>query len=243
MQIQKKFGEPAALLFDVFGTVVDWRSPIVDLGANVTLRLGVDIDWGTFADDWRRDGYLIPIIEMFGGTREWVPFDQLHADHLDVLLERYGLTEIGEDDRQELLRVWRRLRPWPDSVRGLARLKARYAIGTLSNGGFALLTEMAKANGLPWDFIISAELFHVFKPSPAAYLGAARLLEKPPAELMLVAAHPGDLDAAKNVGMATAYVPRPLEWGPHAPFQPDTAPERFDFIAGDLEDLAVQLGA
>lgn len=199
------------------------------------------MDWDVFATEWRREGYIIPIMEIFTGKREWVPVDRLHEDGLCSLLKRYGLDDLADHDRRDLLSVWRRLTPWPDAVAGLTRLKARYLIGPLSNGGFALLTEMAKAGGLPWDFVISAELFQAYKPSSVVYAGAARLLERRPEEIMLVAAHPGDLDAARATGMQTAYVPRPLEWG--SPSQPETETDRFDVVARDFIDLSAQLGA
>ena len=232
---------PAALVFDVFGTVVDWRGSVISTGENLGHRLGLSVDWGSFATEWRREGYLTPIMEIFSGQRAWVPVDQLHEDCLGALLTRYGLDHIDDGDRGDLLSVWRRLTPWPDAIAGLTRLKARYLIGPLSNGGFALLTEMAKAGGLPWDFVISAELFRAYKPSSVVSAGAARLLERRPEEIMLVAAHPGDLDAARATGMQTAYVPRPLEWG--SPSQPSVATDRFDIVAQDFIDLAAQLGA
>lgn len=233
--------KPSALVFDVFGTVVDWRGSVIATGENLGCRLGLSVDWGAFATDWRKEGYITPITEIFSGQREWVPVDRLHEDCLGSLLARYGLDEIADRDRRDLLSVWRRLTPWPDAVSGLARLKARYLIGPLSNGGFALLTEMAKAGGLPWDFIISAELFQAYKPSSVVYAGAAHLLERRPEEIMLVAAHAGDLDAARAAGMQTAYVPRPLEWG--SPSRPETATDRFDVVAQDFIDLSAQLGA
>jgi 2-haloacid dehalogenase len=159
-----------------------------------------------------------------------------------LLLERYGLNDLADNDRRDLLSVWRRLSPWPDAVAGLSRLKTRYLIGPLSNGGFALLTEMAKAASLPWDFVISAELFQAYKPSSLVYAGAAQLLERSPQEIMLVAAHPGDLDAARATGMQTAYVPRPLEWGPDSPSRPETGTDRFNLVAQNFIDLSGQLG-
>jgi 2-haloacid dehalogenase len=235
---------PAALVFDVFGTVVDWRGSIITSGEQLSQRLGRDVDWGGFANEWRRQGYLVPIVEIFEGKREWTRVDFLLAEQLDVLLAGYGLEEIADQDRQGLLDVWRRLRPWPDAVPGLTRLKARYLIGPLSNGGFALLTDMAKAAGLPWDFVISAEFFRAYKPSPDVYLGAARLLERPPGEVMLVAAHFADLDAARQTGMQTAYVSRPLEWGPDGRSAgPDEGATRFDVVAADFVELADKLGA
>lgn len=232
-------GRPAALLFDVFGTVVDWRGSVIRAGEQVGRRQG-DIDWGAFADEWRKEGYLAPIGEIFMGRREWATVEQILSDQLDVLIERHGLAALTPAERLDLLGVWRRLSPWADAVEGLIRLKAKYLIGPLSNGGFAMLTQMAKAAGLPWDCVISAEFFRAYKPSPEVYQGAARLLERAPGEVMLVAAHPGDLDAARSAGLRTAYVPRPLEWGP-GPFSPDPGAERFDVVASDFMELADRL--
>lgn len=227
--------KPAALLFDVFGTVVDWRGSIIAAGE----ALPVEADWGSLADEWRREGYLRPIIETVSGGRDWAPVESMLAESLDMLIDRHRITALTSADRRSLLSVWRRLAPWPDVVDGLTRLKSRYLIGPLSNGGFAMLTEMAKAGALPWDFVISAELFRSYKPSPSVYLGAARLLERDPNELMLVAAHPGDLGAARATGMQTALVPRPLEWGPsgNAP----AASDGVDIVASDFADLADRL--
>ena len=216
---------------------------MISAGEQLSDRLGLTVDWGTFASEWRREGYLTPIIEMFLSQREWEPVDRLHEGSLDVLLERHGVSGLPEHDRRFLLSVWRRLIPWPDAVAGLTRLKSRYLIGPLSNGGFAMLTEMAKAGGLPWDFVISAELFRAYKPSPEVYTSAVRILERAPEEVMLVAAHEADLDAAKATGMQTAYVPRPLEWGPGPPSEPPTGLDRFDIAALGFNDLADQLGA
>jgi 2-haloacid dehalogenase len=234
---------PAVILFDTFGTVVDWRGSIVAAGQSLSEQLGHAIDWGSFADEWRREGYLEPIILISTGQREWEPVDPLLDNQLDVLLDRHGLEAITEAGRCALRLVWRRLMPWPDAIEGLTRLKKSYLIGPLSNGSFAGLTEMAKAGGLPWDCVISTEFFRAFKPSPAAYLGAAHILGRSPGEVMLVAAHPVDLDAARAVGMQTGYVPRPLEWGPDTPPpQTGASVSRFDVIATDFLDLAGQLG-
>jgi 2-haloacid dehalogenase len=236
--------EPTALLFDTFGTVVDWRGSIIGAGEMLAERCGLDeIDWAKFAEEWRREGYIEPIGQIVRGEREWEPVDRLLRHQLDVLLHRHGLDALAEADRLELFGVWRRLTPWPDAVAGLTRLKGRYIIGPLSNGGFALLTEMAKAVSLPWDCIISAELFRAYKPSPAVYLGAASMLDLPPDRVMLVAAHPHDLDAARTCGLQTAHVPRPLEWGPDAtPSDPGSEATGFDFVAQDFLDLADKLG-
>jgi 2-haloacid dehalogenase len=168
--------------------------------------------------------------------------DGLHRLILDELLGRAGIDGLPEDDVDELNRAWHRLDPWPDTVEGLTQLKGSFTITTLSNGNLSLLTNMAKRAGLPWDCVISAELFRHYKPDPEAYLGCAELLDVAPAELALVAAHPSDLRAARDAGLMTAYVARPLERGPgHEP--PRVEDGEFDYLAEDFLDLARQLGA
>lgn len=228
-----------ALAFDVFGTVVDWRGGIAAEAARVAAARGVDGDWNGFALAWRA-GYAPAMQRVRNGQLPWKTIDQLHRMNLDAILDAYGLGGLDEAARRELNRAWHRLPPWPDSVAGLTRLRQRFVITTLSNGNFALLTHMAKRAGLPWDCIISAELFNHYKPDPETYLGAARLLGIEPCELMLVAAHASDLRAARDQGCRTAYVPRPQEFGEHQPAEAYD-PDEFDLVAGDFLDLADQL--
>jgi 2-haloacid dehalogenase len=176
------------------------------------------------------------------GVEPWRNLDALHREILDTLLPRFGLESLDERERAALNRVWHRLDPWPDVVAGLQRLKRRFTISTLSNGNVSLLVDMARHGGLPWDCVLSAELFQHYKPDPEVYLGAARLLDVAPAELLMVAAHPSDLAAAAQAGLRTAYVPRPLEHGPGG-FRAAPADQRFDFVADDLGSLAALLGA
>jgi len=174
------------------------------------------------------------------GELPWMTIDQLHRMILDELLARFAIEGLTEEDIDHLNRVWHRLDPWPDARRGLARLKRRYLIATLSNGNLALLVNMAKHARLPWDCVLSAELFGHYKPDREAYLGAARLLGLAPRQVMLVAAHKDDLYAAKACGLRTAFVRRPLEYGPKV--RADLKPERaFDCNADDFLDLASQL--
>jgi len=232
---------PRALAFDVFGTVVDWRSSVIRQLEEFGQRHGLQQDWPSFADNWRA-GYAPAMDRVRRGELPWTRIDDLHRMILEEHLGAAGITSICVEEVDELNRAWHRLDPWPDSVPGLTRLKERFIITTLSNGNMSLLTNMAKRAGLPWDCVISAELFHHYKPDREAYLGCADLLGVAPDELMLVAAHPGDLRAAREAGLRTAYVDRPLEFGPGREAH-HTEPDEFDVAATDFVDLAKQLGA
>ncbi|MGH3644024.1 MAG: haloacid dehalogenase type II [Mycobacterium sp.] len=232
---------PKALAFDVFGTVVDWRNSIIGELEMFGERHGLAEDWAAFADDWRA-GYPAAMDRVRRGELPWLKIDALHRLILDGLLDRAGIDSLPDTDVDQLNRAWHRLDPWPDSVDGLTRLKQRFVITTLSNGNVSLLTNMAKRAGLPWDCVISAELFHHYKPDPEAYLGCADLLDVAPGELMLVAAHPSDLRAARDAGLLTAYVTRPLERGAGRR-PPGFEVGEFDYTATDFLDLAGQLGA
>jgi 2-haloacid dehalogenase len=231
---------PAALVFDVFGTVVDWRRSVIAEGTCRGARLGLDVDWAAFADAWRA-GYPPAMDEVRRGVLPWTNLDGLHRRILDRLLAERGIV-LDEAEAAGFNRVWHRLDPWPDSVEGLLRLKAKFPIATLSNGNVRLLLDMARHAGLPWDAIFSAELFGHYKPDPEAYLGACRLLDLPPSQVLMVAAHPSDLRGARAAGLRTAYVPRPLERGPGGPMEAWTEGE-FDLVATDFVDLARRLGA
>lgn len=225
-----------ALVFDVFGTVVDWRSSV----AAEVRALGWPVEPAAFADAWRA-GYVPAMQAVRDGRLPWTHIDGLHRRILDALLTERVLAP-PEAEVAELNRVWHRLAPWPDSVAGLHRLKARFPVCTLSNGNVSLLMDMARHAGLPWDTIFSAELFGHYKPDPEVYLGAARLLELLPEQVLMVAAHPSDLRAAAACGLKTAYVPRPLERGPGGTMEPWT-PGEFDLVAEDFVALAAELGA
>ena len=230
-----------ALVFDVFGTVVDWRgSLIADLGAFGAAR-GLAADWPALVDAWRA-AYQPSMDRVRRGERPFAMLDVLHRETLDRLIAEFGIAGLDEAARRDMTRMWHRLRPWPDSVAGLARLKRRFTIATLSNGNVALLTAMAKQAGLPWDTIFGGDIFRHYKPDPETYLGVARLLDLPPGRVMMAAAHNGDLAAARRAGLLTAFFPRPGEYGPHQSrdFAADTA---WDVVARDIEDLATQLGA
>lgn len=200
------------LAFDIFGTVVDWHGSIVREMA----QLHPDVDGDAFARAWRA-GYKPAMARVMSGELGWTLIDDLHRLILDQILPQFGLGGLGEEDRRHLNRVWHRLDPWPDSVEGLTRLKSRFTICTLSNGNIGLLTNMAKRAGLPWDCVLSAEVFHAYKPSPATYLGVAKVFDLQPDQVMLVAAHHDDLAGARACGLHTAYIERPLEFGPKQP--------------------------
>jgi 2-haloacid dehalogenase len=228
-----------ALAFDVFGTTVDWRGSIIREGNEWGKTKGLATDWTSFADRWRA-GYAPAMDKVRKGIWPWMKLDEIHRRILDELLVEFNIAGLSEPEKDHWNRVWHRLAPWPDSVPGLARLKQDFVITTLSNGNVSLLVEMAKHAGLPWDTVLSAELFHHYKPDRETYLGAASILDCKPPELMLVAAHPDDLRAARGYGLRTAYVARPLEFGPAAK-APVFEKDEFDVVALDFMELAEKL--
>jgi 2-haloacid dehalogenase len=226
-----------ALLFDVLGTVVDWRSSVIRAGLALSAQTGIVVDWAVFADRWRIEGYLAPIGRIVAGAEPFCEVELLLQRQFDVQAAELGFLDLAPDELAPLRSVWHHAQPWADSVDGLHRLRARFVIAPLSNGSFAMLTTMAKRAGLPWDCIISTDLFGTYKTDPATYRGAVDLLGLAPDAVMLVAAHSGDLAAAQRVGLHTAYVPRPLEWGPDAPARA-AGEDSFDLTAADLGALA-----
>lgn len=229
-----------ALLFDVFGTVVDWRTSIIRELEAWGAAKGISADWAAFTDDWRKL-YQPSLEEVRSGRRSWTILDVLHRESLEKLLTRYGITGLSESEKDHLNKAWHRLTPWPDSVPGLLRLKTRYLIGTLSNGNIGLLAWMAKNAGLPWDVILGAEPARAYKPLPEAYTRTAAILGLEPGQVMLVAAHNGDLAAAAAQGFATAFVARPTEYGPSQ--TADLKAERnWDAVADSFTGLADALG-
>jgi 2-haloacid dehalogenase len=228
-----------ALVCDVFGTVVDWRGSVLRELEALGREKGIAADWAGFVDDWRK-GYPVAMQRVRSGALPWTKIDDLHRMILDGLLEKYRIA-LSPAETEHLNRVWHRLDPWPDSVAGLTRLKRRYIIGTLSNGNMALLVNMAKRAGLPWDVVLSAELAGHYKPDPEAYQLPPRLLGLAPAQVMLVAAHPGDLAAAATQGLRTGFVNRPREWGPAGKAH-DVGGKGFDVVAEDFEELATKMG-
>jgi len=229
-----------AVVFDVFGTVVDWRTSIIREGRDLGTRKGIDADWEAFADAWR--GKYQPSMEKVrAGERPWTRLDDLHRESLLELIHEFGLEGLDDGEIDHFNRAWHRLDPWPDSVEGLTRLKARYIIATLSNGNIALLLNMAKRAGLPWDAILGAEPARAYKPMPESYLRTAAFLGLPASRVMLCAAHNDDLAAARSHGYRTAFVRRPTEYGPHQNRDLE-AEHDFDVIGESIIEVAEKLG-
>lgn len=224
------------LAFDVFGTVVDWHGSV----AREVDAMSLGVSGNDFALAWR-EGYYPAMRRVMSGELGWTRIDDLHRMILDGLLERFNITTLTEEQKRHLNKVWHRLDPWPDSEAGLTRLKKKYTICTLSNGNIGLLTNMAKYGGLPWDCILSAEVFKVYKPDPATYLGVAQVFDVRPEEVMLVAAHQDDLAAARKCGLKTAYIERPWEFGRGKAKDVSPDPDN-TFHAKDFIALAEQLG-
>lgn len=224
------------IAFDVFGTVVDWHGSI----AREIDAMQLPVDGSTFALAWR-EGYQPAMQRVRSGELGWTLIDDLHRMILDDLLQRFSITTLSEEQKRHLNKVWHRLAPWPDAVEGLKRLTSRYMVCSLSNGNIGLLADMAKHAGLPWDCILSAEVFRKYKPDPATYLGVSRIFDVAPGEVMLAAAHQDDLDAARTCGLKTAYIERPHEFGMVRP--KDVSPDPANTVhATDIVDLALQLG-
>jgi 2-haloacid dehalogenase len=230
-----------ALVFDTFGTVVDWRSSVAREVETLAKKKGVTIDGAKFADAWRA-GYGPSMNRVRSGALPWTKLDTLHRMTLDTILPEFKFDGLSEDEKSALNHAWHRLTPWPDAVAGLTRLKKKFIIAPLSNGNISLMTDLAKFAGLPWDVILGAELARHYKPDREVYQSAADILDLKPADVMMVAAHLGDLRAAKQVGLRTAFVVRPKEYGPSG--KPDLKADGIaDISATDFNDLARQLGA
>jgi 2-haloacid dehalogenase len=230
-----------ALVFDVFGTVVDWRSSLIAEFTKWADRRGIKADWTALVDAWR-GAYVASMDDVRKHPeRGYVILDQLHRRSLEKLVAQFSIQGLTEADLVYLTTGWHRLHGWPDSVAGLTRLKKKYIIGPLSNGNVALLTNMAKFAGLPWDLVLSAELFEHYKPDPETYLGAARLLGLAPDHVMMVAAHNGDLKAAQQLGLKTAFVARPTEYGPLQKHDFEATGD-WDIVAKDFAEVADRMG-
>lgn len=230
-----------AILFDTFGTVVDWRTSLIEEMTDFGAARGIAADWAGLVDAWR-GAYAPSMDRVRRGELPWTILDTLHRASLERLVGEFAIAGLTAADLDWLNRGWHRLNPWPDSVPGLTRLKRHFIIAPLSNGNVALLVNLAKHAGLPWDMVFATELFAHYKPDPETYLGAARLLGLPPGAVMMAAAHNGDLRAARNCGLKTAFFPRPGEYGPHQTrdFAPDSD---WTVVAADIEDLASRMGA
>ena len=230
-----------ALVFDVFGTVVDWRSSLIADFTKWAATRGIKADWTALVDAWR-GVYSASMDEVRKHPeRGYVMLDTLHRQSLEKLVAQFSISGLNEADLHYLTMGWHRLHAWPDSVSGLTRLKTKYIIGPLSNGNVALLTNMAKFAGLPWDLVLSAELFEHYKPDSETYLGAAKLLGLPPQQVMMVAAHNNDLKAAQKLGLKTAFVARPTEYGPLQKYDFEAKGD-WDIVAKDFDEIAERMG-
>ena len=232
-----------ALVFDIFGTVVDWRGSLIAEGTAWGKAKNLHLDWVAFADRWRL-GYKPAMDKVRKGQLPWTRLDDLHRMILEELLVEFKIEGLTEEEKVSWTHVWRRLNPWPDSVEGLARIKKKYLIAPLSNGNIALMANLAKFGGLPWDAILGAELVKHYKPDREVYLSAPYYLDLKPEEVMMVAAHVGDLQAARSCGLRTGFIYRPDEFGNGSAGKPDKAqPGDFDVVSVSAIDLAQQLGA
>ncbi len=231
--------EVKALFFDVFGTLMDWRSSIAREAETLLGPLGHTLDWPAFADAWRGE-YQGGMEEVRSGRMPFSRLDVLHRRNLERILPRFGLDGLSEQARRDLNLAWHRLDAWPDVTAGLSRLKRRYLIAPVSNGNISLMVDLARRNGLSWDAILGAEIAGDYKPKPRVYLAAAEALDLPPNGCMMVAAHTRDLLAAAALSLRTAHIARPNEHGPGRGEAAPTAP--VDIAARDLLDLADKLG-
>jgi 2-haloacid dehalogenase len=230
-----------ALTFDVFGTVVDWRGGVIREGEAISRKRGLKVDWAVFADAWRNE-YQPAMDEIISGRRGFVKLDVLHRENLERVIPRFGLDALDQGERDSLTFLWHRLDPWPDAVVGLNRLKRKFTLATLSNGNVSLMVNMARRAGLPWDTILGAEVSRIYKPQPEAYLSAADMLGLRPDQVLMVAAHNGDLIASSKCGFRTAFVLRPTEHGPDQ--KTDLKAElSVDFDVKSFIELAERLGA
>lgn len=227
-----------ALIFDVFGTLVDWRTCIAHEAESIIGPQGFQIDWLSFADAWR-DEYQPAMEEVRSGNIAFCKLDRLHRRNLDIVLERFGIP-LEEKLRQKLNLAWHRLDAWPDVTAGMQRLQTKFRLAPCSNGNISLMVDLARRNGIPWDAVLGAEFARDYKPKPIVYLSAAEAFDLEPHETMMVAAHSSDLEAAASVGLKTAFIRRPDEFGPN---KGETTPEcKVDLVSNDLLDLATQLG-
>ena len=237
----KNLADLKVCIFDVFGTVVDWRGSLIEDLPKLAKKYGLDTDWTSFADDWR-GLYQPQMARVRKKELPWTRIDDLHKEAFEMLLKKRGLKHPGEDGAWEFTHLWHKLRPWPDSNEGIGLMKKKYVVATLSNGNVALLINMAKHSGIPWDHCFSGETFHHYKPDPESYLGVVDSMYLKPHQVMLVAAHNGDLAAAQKCGLSTGFVVRPHEHGPGQ--KRDLKPEgEWDAVGNSMIELAKKIGA
>ena len=228
-----------ALIFDVFGTLVDWRTSVAREARAILSPLGIAIDWSMFADRWREE-YQPAMEDVRSGRLPFSKLDQLHRRNLDVVLRELGLDRVDERTRGELNLAWHRLDAWPDARPALARLRVKFRVAPCSNGNISIMVDLARRNGFVWDAILGAELARDYKPKPEVYLAAAAAFDCAPAETMMVAAHSSDLEAATATGLRTAFIARPDEYGPGNGEHSASVP--VDVAAANLTELADALG-
>jgi len=232
-----------ACVFDTFGTVVDWRSSVIAEAANWGKAKGLNVNWVDFTDRWRL-AYAPAMDKVRKREIPWTNLDNLQLMILEDLLNQYKIEGLTEEEKVDWAHVWRRLKPWPDSVEGLTRLKRKYVISPLSNGNVALMTSLAKFGGLPWDAILGSDLVQHYKPDREMYLSAPFYLDLKPEQVMMCAAHVKDLQAARSYGLRTGFIYRPNEYGGGPVGVPDTAkPGDFDVVSTSIIDLAQQMSA
>jgi 2-haloacid dehalogenase len=241
--VKPELANVKALVFDTFGTVVDWRSSVIAEGMTWGKAKGLNINWVDFTDQWRL-GYRPLLDKVRSGEIPYTRLDDLHRMILEELLTKYKIEGLSEEEKVSWTHVWRRLKPWPDSVEGLTRLKKKYVIAPLSNGNIALMTSLAKFGGLPWDVILGAEVARHYKPDREVYVSAYDFLDLKPEEVMMCACHAADLKAARSSGLRTGFIYRPNEFGDGPVGVPDKAkPGDFDVVSTSIIDLAQQMGA
>ena len=229
-----------AIFFDTFGSVVDWRGSLITELSEFGAQRGLAVDWTAFVDEWR-GAYKPSMDRVRSGALPWTILDELHRSSLETLAAKFGIAGLSEDDLVHLTKAWHRLHGWADAVPGLTRLKSRYIIAPLSNGNVALLVNLAKFAGLPWDMVFGSEIPRAYKPDPQVYLGACAMLGFAPGAVMMAAAHNYDLAAARALGMKTGFFARPTEYGP-SQTKDLRAESEWDVVAQDIEDLARQMG-
>ena len=241
-RVNAALGSVKACVFDTFGTVVDWRSSVIDEATKWGSAKGLNINWVEFADRWRM-GYTPAMDKVRKGELPWTNLDDLQYMILEGLLKDYRIEGLSEDEKIDWAHVWRRLKPWPDSVEGLTRLKNNYIISPMSNGNVALMVHLAKFAGLPWDVILGSDLVRHYKPDREMYMSAPLYLDLKPEDVMMCAAHVGDLRAARSYGLRTGFIYRPNEYGGGPAGVPDKAKSGdFDVVSMSIVDLAQQLG-